>query len=164
MRLVRVLLAALLLSGCASFDGRGLEPGKATEAQVRALMGPTALELKRPNGDTWLYFARHPLGRATFVATIGPDGVLRGIEQRLTYWNVHAVKEGMRMEEVRQLLGPPREVSHFERQKREVWEYAWRDGPRARILWVQFSDDGVAREVIETNDREADPGATDARN
>ena len=164
MKCVPVMLAALLLSGCASFDGHTLVPGKATAAEVTALMGVPEMELKRPNGDTWLYFPRHPYGRATFVAAIGSDGVLRNIEQRLTEQNIHRISEGMRREEVSELLGPPREVSRLPRQQREVWEYPWRFAvTEMRILWVQFSDDGVVREVIEMHDEKAQPTASDAR-
>ena len=152
------LLAALLLAGCASFDGRTLVPGKASAKEVTTLMGDPALELKRANGDTWLYFTRYPFGRATFVATLGADNVLRGIDQRLVYANIYKVKEGMRAEEVRELLGPPREITRLPRQQRDVWEYPWRHAVRElRILWVQFSDDGVVREVVEMHDHEADP-------
>jgi hypothetical protein len=155
------LLAALLLAGCASFDGHTLVPGRATAKEVTTLMGEPALELKRPNGDTWLYFTRYPFGRATFVATLGPDHVLRGIEQRLNYWNIYAVKAGMRVEEVRALLGPPREITRLPRQQREVWEYPWRHAVHElRIMWVQFSDDGVVREVVEMHDDEAQPEST----
>ena len=152
------VLCSLLIAGCASFDGRSLVPGKATEAEVTALMGAPALELKRPNGDTWLYFTRYPFGRATFVATVGPDKVLRGIEQRLNYRDITKVKQGMRADEVRELLGPPREIMRLPRQQRDVWEYPWRHAVKElRMLWVQFSDDGVVREVVEMHDYENDP-------
>ena len=155
------VLAALLLAGCASFDGHTLVPGKATAQEVTALMGAPALALERPNGERLLYFTRYPFGRATFVATIGPDGLLRGIDQRLNYWNIYAVQAGMRKDEVRELLGPPREISRLPRQQREVWEYPWRHAVRElRIMWVQFSDDGVVREVVEMHDDEADPEST----
>ena len=152
------VVLALLIAGCAAFDGNSLVPGKANVKEVTALMGEPALELKRPNGDTWLYFTRYPFGRATFVATVGPDNMLHGIEQRLNYRDIHKVREGMRAQEVRELLGPPRNVSRLPRQQRDVWEYPWRHAARElRILWVQFSDDGVAREVIEMHDYEAEP-------
>ena len=157
MRLL-CLLAALSLSGCAAFDGRTLVPGKSSAAEVKALMGVPAQELKSSNGDTLLYFTRYPFGRATFVATLGRDDVLRGIEQRLNYSDIHKVRAGMRKDEVRELLGPPREISRLPRQQRDVWEYPWRHAIRElRILWVQFSDDGVVREVVEMHDHEADP-------
>jgi len=158
------VIAALLLVGCASFDGHTLVPGKATAAEVTALMGVPPMELKRPHGDIWLYFPRHPFGRATFVAAIGPDGVLRSIEQRLTEQNIHKISVGMRRQEVNELLGPPREISRLPRQQREVWEYPWRFAvTELRILWVQFSDDGVVREVVEMHDEEAQPTATEGR-
>jgi hypothetical protein len=44
------------------------------------------------------------------------------------------------------------------RQQRNVWEYPWRHAVRElRMLWVQFSDDGVVREVVEMHDYENDP-------
>ena len=154
------LVAALLLAGCASLDGRSLVPGKASSAEVKALMGAPALELKRPNGDTLFYYTHYPNGRLTFVAAIGPDDRLRGIEQRLTPLHIAKVAVGMREEEVRELFGPPREISRLPRQQRNVWEYPWRTAREMRILWVQFSDDGVVREVIEMHDYEAEPENT----
>jgi len=161
MKLAWGMLAALLLAGCASIDGHTLAPGRATTAKVTATLGEPAMSLKRPDGDTWLYFPHHPWGRVTYVAIVGPDGLLRGIEQRLNYENIHKVREGMRKEEVRELLGPPREISSLPRQQREVWEYPWRHaGQELRVLWVQFADDGVAREVIEMHDYKDQPENT----
>lgn len=158
MRMLLSIASALLLTACAAFDGHTLKPGTATEAEVKVLMGAPALELKRPNGDSWLYFTRYPNGRATFVATIGPDKVLRGIDQRLVYKNIYAVQKGMRAEEVRELLGPPRGIMRLPRQQQDVWEYPWRHAVRElRMLWVQFSDDGVVRTIVEMHDHENDP-------
>ncbi|MDH4095686.1 MAG: outer membrane protein assembly factor BamE [Betaproteobacteria bacterium] len=153
-----ILLAAMLLAGCASTDGRTLQPGKSTAREVSALMGAPGMERKRPNGDTLLYFPRHPWGRKTYVATVGADGVLRGIEQRLTSENIYGIREGMRKDEVEDLLGPPREITRLPRQKRDVWEYPWLHANREkRVLWVQFSDDGVVRETIERHDYVDEP-------
>ena len=151
-------LLAVLLAGCASIDGHTLEPGKSTAKEVTTLMGAPGMEVKRPNGDTLLYFPHHPWGRLTYVATLDSSGVLRGVEQRLTYDNIHGIRAGMRKEEVRELLGPPREVSRLPRQRREVWEYPWWHANREkRVLWVQFSDDGVVRETIERHDYKDEP-------
>ena len=92
------------------------------------------------------------------VPVVGPDGVLRGLEQRLNYQNIHSVPKGMSKDEVRRLLGPPNEISRLPRQQREVWEYPWIHAVReGRVLWVQFSDDGIVREAIEMHDYERDP-------
>lgn len=158
MKRLAIVLAALLLAGCASFDGHTLAPGKATRAEVKALMGAPAMELTRPNGETLHYFERYLAGPAMFVARVGPDGVLRGIEQRLVYANIYKVKEGMRADEVRELLGPPLTISRLPRLQLDVWEYPWRHAVRElRVLWVHFSDDGVVRRIVEMHDYERDP-------
>jgi hypothetical protein len=158
-----MLAGALLLAGCASFDGSSLVAGKATRAEVEATMGRPAEVLPRANGDTLLYYSRLPFGREMYVATLGADGVLRGIEQRLTRENIAKVKEGMRAKEVRELLGPPYQAVRMERLQRDVWEYPWREGSDLRILWVQIASDGQVREVIEMHDFESDPPSGPAK-
>lgn len=151
-----IALATLLLAGC-SLTG-DLRPGQSTRAEVMARMGRPALTLEQPDGVRQLYFTYWPWGTETYAATIGPDGTLRALDQRLTYRNIHAVRAGMTRDEVRRLLGPPYEVSRLPRQQREVWEYPWRHAVRERrVLFVQFSDDGVVREAIEMHDYERDP-------
>jgi len=164
MKFACAALAALLIAGCALVPGRNLEPGKSTRADVIADMGQPALSLDAPGGGQLLYFTHWPWGRLTYVAAIGPDGVLRAFEQRLTYPNIHAVREGMTRDEVRRLLGPPVEISRLPRQQREVWEYPWRHAVReGRVLFVQFSDDGLVRETIEMHDEKRDPESDSRR-
>ncbi|HEX9181861.1 MAG TPA: outer membrane protein assembly factor BamE [Burkholderiales bacterium] len=150
-------LAVVVAAGCASFDGRSLTPGKSTRAEVEATMGRPAEVLAKPNGDTRLYFSRLPFGREIYVATIGGDGVLRGIERTLTRKNIASIKEGMQAAEVRERLGPPYRSVYMKLIDRDVWEYPWRIIEDRRILWVQFSRDGVVQEIIEMHDFESDP-------
>jgi hypothetical protein len=155
MRAVVTLALVLLAAGCALIPGRDLEPGKSTRADVVAEMGAPDLSL---DGGRLLYFTRWPWGRVTYVAAIGPDGVLRAFEQRLTYANIHAARVGMTPDEVRRLLGPPYRISRLPRQKREVWEYPWLHAAHeGRVLYVQFADDGLAKEVFDMHDYERDP-------
>src|SRR5512134_1574920 len=159
MTRIAIMLAGLgLVAGCASFDGRNLVPGKSTRAEVEATMGRPAEVLAKPNGDTRLYFSRLPFGREIYVATVGSDGVLRGIEPTLTRKNISGrLKEGMKVADVRELLGPPYRIVYMKLIDRDVWEYPWRIVEDKRILWVQFSRDGVVQEIIEMHDFEADP-------
>lgn len=158
MSRVATTLAVLgLLAGCASFDGRGLTPGKSTRADVEATMGRPAEVLTRPNGDTRLYFSRLPFGREIYVATVGSDGVLRAIDRTLTPKNIAGLKEGMTTAQVRERLGPPYRIVYMKLIDRDVWEYPWRTVEDKRILWVQFSRDGVVQEIIEMHDFESDP-------
>ncbi len=56
-------------------------------------------------------------------------------------------------EQVRALLGPPLRVARFDRQQREVWEYRrYVDPFDDHHVAVQFSADGIVREVLVLKD------------
>src|SRR5437773_11527458 len=120
MRTMLVLLpAALLAAGCATFDGRGLAPGQSTAGDVERVMGAPA-ERRQVAGETWLYYPRQPFGRKTFVARVASDGRLVALEQRLTDENVAKIRlQTTRRDDVRDLLGPPYQVSSFPRMERD---------------------------------------------
>jgi hypothetical protein len=151
MRPAFALILAVLCAGCASFDGRGLVPGQSTADEVERLMGPAADKRAGPGGESWLYYPRQPYGRKTFVARVAADGKLIALEQRLTDENIaKIVPQTTRRDDVRNLLGPPYVVSSFPRMEREIWQYYVRhfgDPGIPVTLYVQFSPDGVAREV-----------------
>lgn len=155
----RVIVAlALAVAGCASFDGRNLVAGRSTEREAIEEMGKPALELALPNGDKALYFSRLPEGRAIFKATFSPDGVLRGIQQTLTFADIAKIEIGKTTkEQARELLGPPYRVTREPLKPMDTWEYPWRNVEDRRILWISFSDDGVARDKIERHHFESDP-------
>ena len=156
---IRVWAAAALLAlvaGCAGYAGSNLVAGRSTDAQVRASMGQPAM-VAHVGGETWLYYPRGEFARQTFVARIGPDGTLRGIEQRLDVANISKIQIGKsNMEDVRLLFGPPHQITYFALSKRTVWEYNILDNPTKRLLEVQFSDDGIVREVLLLYDHEYD--------
>jgi hypothetical protein len=145
-------LLVVLLAGCAGYSGSNLVPGGSTAAQVRASMGEPAMVVQKPD-ETWWYYPRGYYARETFVARIGADGVLRGIEQRLTLDNTKYVQIGTStMNDVRELFGPPHQITRFDRLKRTIWEYRMFDNPLDWLVYVQFSDDGIAREVLQLRD------------
>jgi hypothetical protein len=143
--------AGLLAAGCASFDGRGLSAGQSTQADVERVMGAAA-ERRQVGGETWLYYPRQPFGRKTYVARIGADGKVIGIEQRLTDENVaKVVPNTTRAEQVRDLFGPPWASGQYARLDRSIWTYHMRrfGDPGIPVqLNVQMSPDGVVREVV----------------
>jgi len=156
--LAAVALTALL-TGCAGYSGSNLVAGKSTGAEVQASMGVPADKLVLPGGDSVWYYPRGP---HSFAVTLGPDGVMRSIDQRLTQANVAKLVQGSSTaKDVRELLGPPPTVKQFPRMQRYVWIYPMRQAEERRVLWVQFSSDDIAREIIETHDLESD-GASGA--
>lgn len=157
LRIICMTVTLLAAAGCASFDGRGLVPGKARQGDVEALMGAPAHRVALPNGDSSLYFSRLPVGRAVYVVTLGSDGVMKSIEQRLIRSNLRFISVGTStMNDVRDLFGPPGSEGRFERQRRTWWEYRYQDYDKGRVIWVQYSDDGVVREVLDSVDYELD--------
>ena len=155
----RIILAvsalAALVAGCASFDGRGLVPGRSTQAEVESLMGAPVQRLALPDGETSLYFSRLPEGRAVYLVTVGPDGVMRSIEQRLVRKNLARIAAGVSThEDVSALFGPPGRTGYLPLQEREWWEYKYFDYEQRRVIWVQFSSDGIVREVLDMLDWE----------
>ena len=146
---------ALLVGGCASYDGRGLTPGSSNAQQAEELMGPAALRVTQPDGSTVLYFPRGPEGRHTYAVTVGPDGKMRSIDQRLTLANFNRMMVGKATsKEVRELFGPadPHSMTYLTLSQREVWEYKWLDYQQKRVFWFQFSNDGILRESMNSRD------------
>jgi hypothetical protein len=157
---IAVFPLLLVAAGCASFDGYGLKPGQATSADVERVMGTPAQTRKAGGGETLLYYPRQPFGDATFVARIGQDGRLIDIEQRLTDANVAKIVPNVTTaEQVRDLLGPPWETSHYAVNNRTVWTWymhEFGDSSLPMELDVQMSPDGVVREVYKVDTGKGD--------
>jgi len=154
-----VALLAIVAAGCVSFDGRGLVPGSTSAAQVEAAMGAPDARVARPDGSSVLYYSRNPIGRHSYAVTVGPDGQMRSIEQRLTRAYMDKLVPGtMTKKDVLELFGPPYPgtVATSPFSKREIWEYKWLEVDDKRVLWVQFSPDGVLREYANSHDFGAD--------
>ena len=162
MKLFFALALALGLAGCASFDGRGLVPGKSTGSEAIALMGEPAQRLALADGGSALYFSRLPRGRAVYVVTVGADGVMKSIEQRMDpAVFARIVANAWTRKEVSELLGPPGLQGRYARLQRDWWEYRYYQTPYYRVVTVQFSDDGVVREVYDMRDWEEDRQSLD---
>jgi hypothetical protein len=141
---------SLALAGCASFDGRGLQPGQSSAADVERVMGAPA-DKRQVGAETWYFYPRQPYGRVTYVARVAPDGRLVALEQRLNDATVaKIVPNSTRAEELRDLLGPPYIAVQYPRLERDIWTWWMRHygDPGVPVeLVVQMSPDGVVREV-----------------
>jgi outer membrane protein assembly factor BamE (lipoprotein component of BamABCDE complex) len=163
MNSMRLIVTALiLLSGCAGMDGRGLVPGQSTEKDVQALMGTPAERLKAADGDSIWFYPHQPFGRQMYAVRLTPAGAVRSVAQVLTEPNVAKLVPGVSTRsQARELFGPPFEQSRFPRQQREVWTYtAYNGSLQEFFLHVQFSDDGIVREVIFIQDYSKEMGDT----
>jgi len=142
--------AVVTASGCASFDGRGLQPGQSSAADVERVMGAPA-EKRQVGAETWYFYSRQPYGRVMYVARVASDGRLVAVEQRLNDETVaKIVPNSTRAEQVRELLGPPYTAVQYRGLERDIWTWWMRHYGDPGIpveLVVQMSPDGVVREV-----------------
>jgi len=160
MKGILALTVLVLAAGCASYNGSSLVPGKSTAAEVEALMGVPAERLQRPNGERVLYY---PRSRETYAVVLGSDGLVRAVEPRLLKSSLSKLVPGVTTaKEVRELFGPPQQVTQLARQQREVWEYLYQHYEEFRVIWVQYSPDGLVREVLDMIDWAAYPPSGDA--
>ncbi|HVS25868.1 MAG TPA: hypothetical protein VHE58_00935 [Burkholderiales bacterium] len=115
-----------LLAGCASYSGRGLEPGISTETEVREVMGAPAATWETPDGPAWAY-PRGPLGVETFLVRFDADGKLALIEQVLDEEHFAQIKADLTQDDVLHLIGPPFQILTFPALNEVSWDYRFRD-------------------------------------
>ena len=141
--LTRALVVALsvLLTACASYDGRGLRLGASDTAEVLAVMGSPALRWADADGAQQLAYPRGPAGFHTFMVRIGPDGRLRSIENVLDLPHLAQVAPGMSKEQVLRTLGPPDETltAYFPARDELAWDWRFIEGfPQPMRMIVLF--------------------------
>jgi len=116
-----VVVLSAALWGCAALspvtDG-------VDAAQVQARMGKPETVRKNSDGSEIWEYPGGPLGRQTYMVTLGSDHVVKEVRQVMSEEYFSKVKKGMSRDEVRQLLGKPGEVSLFSARDEEVW--SWR--------------------------------------
>jgi len=121
MRGLLAMFGALLtLLGCDRTQE--LRPGISTAAEVVEKMGKPTMEWQEGADQVWEY-PFTPEGTRNYMLTLGPDGILKSMEQVLTPENFARVQPGMTRAQIRRLLGRPASVQLFERQQEEVWEW-----------------------------------------
>ena len=126
-----VAASVLVLSGCAGYAGKGLEPGVAGLAQVTATMGEPAMQWRDADGSLQLSYPRGPEGPHSFMVFLGPDGRLQYIDNVLTdRYFARIVPGSTTQTEVLRLLGPPTPqwTSYFAARDELVWEWLYCDG------------------------------------
>jgi len=153
------LLAAVFLHGCASYDGRGLVPGQASSADVERLMGAPKEKLSSANGESTWFYPHGPAGRDTYAVRLSADGRVVSVEQRLTEAHFMKLVAGSSTQrDTREIIGPPSRVTR--NNQREIWEYPYFNTIQTPfLLYVQFSGDGVVREVLTLRDPNQDVGS-----
>ncbi|WP_431095273.1 outer membrane protein assembly factor BamE domain-containing protein [Polaromonas aquatica] len=150
-----LLPLALGLVACDPQRIAELEEGVATEADVRARFGepekiweaadmaetPLPGAAAAPGARTFEY-NRQPQGQVNYMITIGADGKMSALRQVLTPQNFAKVQPGMRMEQVRKMLGKPMKVTPYALKQETHYDWRYLNPPStARIFTVVFDRD-----------------------
>ena len=98
MKTLITLIFALVIAGCASYDGRGLKPGVSSREDVIQLMGEPAMRWQEPDGGQLLAYPRGPAGVQTYMVRIDPRGYFASIENVLVPKHFARLREGMTQE------------------------------------------------------------------
>jgi len=151
---IGVFTTIFLLSGCAS-----LVPGTSREADVNAYFGQAAEQRQLPDGGRVLDFPRAPLGHENWRVTLGPDGIVRSVEQLLDEAHFARLKPGMTLDEVKRALGRHGEYSAYAALSEEVFSWRYMEvGIRRMFFNAHFDANGRfkhssrSEETIPTND------------
>lgn len=151
------LLPLLLIAACASYDGRGLQPGIADVADVERVMGQPALRWRDPDGRQQLAFPRGPEGVHTFMAFLGPDGRLERIDNVLRTEYFRQIVPGRDGEAaILRLLGPPvpEWTAYYAGRDEIVWEWLFCDdwNRLARFDVLFAASTGLVRTTMQRPD------------
>ena len=132
-----LLLPALAasLAGCANFAA--VSSGMPAQ-QVQAKLGAPETVRKNADGSEVWEYPGGPLGRQTYMVTLGSDRAVRETHQVLSEEYFSKVQAGMSRDEVRRLLGRPGDIMVFRARDEEVW--SWRYQQQNPMFFIVLFD------------------------
>lgn len=148
-----VIFASLLLAACASYSGRGLNPGESKLADIEAVMGNAAMRWQNADGSLQLAYPRGPAGFHTYMVVVGGDGRLQSINNVLDVKTMARIQQGMTQEQVLRILGPTTcSRAYFAARDELVWSWRYLDDFRdSSHFFVLFdASKGTVRSTMST--------------
>ena len=151
--LITGLLVLGVTAGCASigaYDGSSLVAGSSTAAEVQAVMGDPAEKITVGGDTLWWYPRQSTVGRRSYAVVVGPNNVVKGVEQRLTEDNLkRIVVDKTTQQDLRALMGPPYYTLRYRGRDGDSWEYRMAPGhvDMWMVLSVRFDGSGVVKDV-----------------
>ena len=144
---VAAAAAAAVLAGCDQQRVSKLEPGVATEADLKREFGEPTRIIEKADGTKLYEYPRQPEGVTNYLAVIGADGKLTALTQQLTPDNFAQVQPGMTQAAVRSLLGKPAKTQRFDlKPDEEHWQWRFEEtGGHRRVFTVTFDREGKVK-------------------
>src|SRR3979490_2922691 len=120
-RVAPLLALAVLSAACANFSA--LSPGDSAQ-DVEARVGAPGTVWKSADGSEVWEYPMGPAGVQTFMIDVRTDHAVPAVRQVLREEYFSKVVAGMSRDDVRRLLGRPKEVWYFPARDEEAW--TWR--------------------------------------
>lgn len=154
--LASLIVAVMAISACdrngdpiEEFGLDKLQKGVSTETEVRTIMGQPATVWDDGDGARTLEYPKGPEGIRTWMFAINAMGTMIDYRQVLTDENFAKVVPNLSQEEVRRMLGRPRNVVTFKRKHEEVWDWKYHHVHEDRLFNVHF--DMTSQQVVGTS-------------
>jgi hypothetical protein len=139
-RLLVASMAMLALAACDPQRISELEEGVATEADVRGRFGQPENIWDGPDGERIFEYNRQPSGHKNYMISIGRDGRMTALRQVLNPANFARVLPGMKMEDVRRMLGKPMRKTPYALQREEAWDWRYMEPPNTSMIFTVWLD------------------------
>ncbi len=140
-QILAAMMMVLALGACDQAAIDQLEEGVATEADVRAKFGEPEGIWEGVGGERIFEYNRQPSGHRNYMISIAPDGKMTALRQVLTPENFIKVLPGMKMEELRRLLGRPAKVVTYELKRETYWNWRYLDGTQSMLFSAVLNPD-----------------------
>lgn len=134
-------ITAAILPACDLVVLPEIKPGVTTGGEVRAKMGNPGFEFTNNDGTVTWEYTRQPAGVHCYMITLGPDQVVRKLEQVLNESNYAKAREGMTRDQIRRLLGKPANRMVFDNLREEVWEWHIEGMPHNELTYFNVHFD-----------------------
>lgn len=146
-RSASLLLAALLLAGCAStMNAWNLAPGT-TREQVIAQAGQPRRVVPLPGGGQRLQYTMQPLGHYAFMVDLDASGRVVRSRQVMTAQEFQRIEPGKWTQaDVEREFGPPAWIDGVSSWRGTVMTYRWMEGiSDPMFYWVYLDPQGVVQ-------------------
>ena len=142
LALATAAFSLFALVGCDPQRIRELQPGVATEADVRDRFGAPDNIWDEADGARTFEYNRQPAGQVNYMITLGADGRLVGVRQVLTAENFAHITPGMDMAQVRRSLGKPAKVTTYRLSGETHHDWRFAELPNIPKMFTVVTRDG----------------------
>jgi hypothetical protein len=123
-RAAALLALAVLPAACANFSAVSQGDSALT---VEARVGAPGTVWKNADGSEMWEYPQGYYAVQTFMVAFDPDHAVREVHQVLNEAYFSRIQPGMSREDVRRLIGKPREIWYFPARDEETWTWRYYD-------------------------------------